>query len=110
MNKSIWWALTIKNSICTICWVTLAIVFHKWWIALFSILFWSYLKTGPAYYRICDTCGKQSEYAESYNEALYKARRAGWIHYAEENKDYCPECKNLAIFNHELKLVNTVDE
>lgn len=62
-----------------------------------------HLKNVTSYYRICDKCGKQSEYAESYNEALYKARKAGWIHYAAEDKDYCPECKNLAIFNHELK-------
>ena len=45
MNKSVWWAWAIKNSICTICWVVLAIVFNKWWIALFGLLFLSSLRT-----------------------------------------------------------------
>lgn len=45
MNKSVWWAWAIKNSICTICWVVLAIVFNKWWIALFGLLFLSSLQT-----------------------------------------------------------------
>jgi hypothetical protein len=97
MNKSAWWAWAIKNSICTICWVVLAIVFNKWWIALFSLLFLSSLQSSPQtkkYYRFCDKCGKHSEYADSYNEALDKAKKAGWIHYVEGNKDYCPECKN----------------
>lgn len=92
MNKGAWWAWAIKNSICTICWVVLAIVFNKWWIALFSLLFLSSLQT-KKYYRLCDKCGKHSEYADSYNEALDKAKKAGWIHYVEGNKDYCPECK-----------------
>lgn len=39
--KSIYLAWAIKNSICIICWVILAIVFNKWWIALFAILFLS---------------------------------------------------------------------
>ena len=92
MNKDLIWAITIKNSICVICWVALAIVFNKWWIALFSILFFNYLRNIHMYYRVCDKCGKHSEYAESYNKALYKAKKAGWIHYVESNKDYCPEC------------------
>lgn len=93
MNKSVWWALAIKNSICVICWVVLAIVFNKWWVALFSLLFLSSLQT-KKYYRLCDKCGKHSEYADSYNEALDKAKKAGWIHYVEGNKDYCPECRD----------------
>lgn len=39
MNKSAWWAWAIRNSVCVICWTTLAIVFNKWWICLFSMLF-----------------------------------------------------------------------
>lgn len=46
MNKSVWWAWAIKNSICMICWTILAIVFNKWWIALFDLLFLSYFQTG----------------------------------------------------------------
>ena len=95
MNKNMWWAWAIKNSVCTICWVILAIVFNKWWIALFAILFLSSLSTETAKksYRICDRCGKHSPYADSYNEALDKAKEAGWIHYVNSNRDYCPECQ-----------------
>lgn len=44
MNKSVYWAWAIKNSVCVIAWVVLAIMFNKWWIALFAILFMSELK------------------------------------------------------------------
>jgi hypothetical protein len=96
MNKSAWWAWAIKNSVCVICWTTLAIVFNKWWICLFSMLFLCSLQTHTVkkYYRICDKCGKHSEYADSYDAALDKAKKAGWIHYVDGNKDYCPECKD----------------
>lgn len=45
MNKSAWWAWAIGNSVCVICWTTLAIVFNKWWICLFSMLFLCFLQT-----------------------------------------------------------------
>jgi hypothetical protein len=45
MNTSVYWAWAIKNSICVICWTVLAVVFNKWWIALFGVLFLSDLKT-----------------------------------------------------------------
>ena len=93
MNKSAWWAWTVDNSINIICWTALAIYFDKWWIALFAVLFISSLKTNNNYYRVCDKCGKRSPVAGSYNDALDKAKEAGWIHYAEGNKDYCPNCK-----------------
>ena len=86
------WAWAIKNSICIICWTALAVIFNKWWIALFSFLFMSSLKQSQ-YYRVCDKCGKHSEQANSYNEALEKARKNGWIHYVDGNRDYCPDCK-----------------
>ena len=96
MNKNnIVWAWVIKNSICTISWVVLAIVFNKWWIALFGILFisgFSRLET-PKHYRICDKCGKHSPYANNVGEALDKAKEAGWAHYVDGDKDYCPECQ-----------------
>lgn len=97
MNKNVWWAWAIKNSISVICWVVLAIVFNKWWIALFAGLFISSLQTGVTggHYRICDKCGKHSPYAATYNEALDKAAELGWVHYVEGNKDYCPECQKL---------------
>jgi len=93
MNKSIYWSVTIKNSICLICWTVLAVVFNKWWIALFAALFLTSLKTVHKYCRVCDRCGKHSPYANNYNEALDKAKEAGWIHHVDGNKDYCPECR-----------------
>jgi hypothetical protein len=93
MNKSIYWSIAIKNSICVICWTALAIIFHKWWIALFGVLFLTSFSTKHKYSRFCDGCGKQSPYADSYNEALDKAKAAGWIHDVARNKDYCPGCQ-----------------
>lgn len=34
----------IKNAVAMVCFTVLAIVFNKWWISLFSALFWSSLK------------------------------------------------------------------
>ena len=93
MNKTIIWACAIKNSIAIIAWIALAIVFNKWWIALFAALFISGLKTKYKNYRVCDRCGKHSPYADSYNEALDKAKETGWLHIVEGNKDYCPDCR-----------------
>ena len=93
MKNSTVWAWALKNSICVICWTALAIIFNKWWIALFGALFLSSLQTQCKSCRICDKCGKHSPYADSYNEALNKAKEAGWVHYVEGNKDYCPDCQ-----------------
>ena len=96
MNKSFIWAWAFKNIVAIIGWTALAILFNKWWIALFALLFVSGIQTKTNNYRICDGCGKHSPYANSYNEALDKAKEAGWIHYVDGNKDYCPECaKNV---------------
>ena len=91
MNKSIYWSVAIKNSICVICWTALAIIFHKWWIALFGALFLTSV-TSHRYYRVCDKCGKHSPDADSYNAALDSAKAAGWTHIVDGNKDYCPDC------------------
>lgn len=93
MNRDILWAWAIKNSIVILAWAALAVVFDKWWIALFAILFMNGLQTRYKSCRICDKCGKHSPYADSYNEALEKAKEAGWVHYVDGNKDYCPECQ-----------------
>ena len=93
MNKSTVWAWAIKNSVCMICWVILAIVFDKWWIALFGLLFMSAFQTKVGQCRVCDKCGKRSPYADSHNEALDKAKAAGWVHYESTNTDYCPDCQ-----------------
>ena len=88
-------AWAIKNSICVICWTVLAIIFNKWWIALFAALFLNGLEVQNVkkYYRVCDKCGKHSEYADSYNDALTKAMENGWLHVVDGNKDYCPDCQ-----------------
>ena len=92
-NKSLIWAWAIKNSIAIIVWAALAVVFHKWWIALFGSLFLSGLTTKHKTYRVCDGCGKHSPYADSANEALDKAKSAGWLHVVDGNLDYCPDCR-----------------
>ena len=92
MDKSFIWAWAFKNIIAILAWVTLAVLFDKWWIALFGLLFMSYVEVRHKSYRVCDGCGKHSPYANNYNEALDKAKEAGWVHYVDGNKDYCPEC------------------
>lgn len=39
MDKHIIWSIVIKNCVALICWTALAIIFAKWWIALFAIIF-----------------------------------------------------------------------
>lgn len=94
MDKDIVWAWTIKNCSAIFAWVTLAVVFNKWWIALFALLFMSGLKRDYKSYRVCDKCGKHSPYADDYNDALSKAIEAGWLHVVDGNRDYCPDCRN----------------
>ena len=93
MNKNLIWPLVLKNIIAILAWIALAIIFNKWWIALFAALFLSDFETKYKQYRVCDGCGKHSPYADSYNEALDKAKEAGWEHIVEGNKDYCPKCR-----------------
>ena len=93
MNNEIYWAWAIKNSICVICWTALAIASDTWWIALFGLLFMTSIQF-TRHYKICDKCGKHSEYAETREKAIEKALKAGWVHYEDGNKDYCPECMN----------------
>ena len=95
MNKGAWWAWAIKNSVCLICWTALAVIFNKWWIALFAILFMSSLSTETVRKkaRFCDKCGQYSPCADTEAEALKKAKDAGWIHLEDGNRDYCPECR-----------------
>jgi hypothetical protein len=99
MDKSIYWAWAIKNSICVICWTILAIVFDKWGIALIGGLFLSSFTTQPIhrYYRICDHCGKHSEYADTPENATKKAQEAGWIIRKVGDKwdDRCPDCQRI---------------
>jgi predicted secreted protein len=93
MDKNMIWAWAIKNSIALLSWAALAIVFGKWWIALFGLLFLSDLRTSTGgHYRICDRCGEHSETAPTKKEALEKAKKAGWLCLENESEDYCPDC------------------
>ena len=92
------WAWAIKNSVCVICWTILAILFNKWWILFFALLFMSSYTAQYKSYRVCDKCGKHSPYANSYNEALDAAKKEGWLHVVEDNKDYCPECRRWMLW------------
>lgn len=91
------WICFTTNIVVLICFTVLAVVFHKWWIILFALLFLSSVQTEQKFFRKCDGCGKRSPSANNYNEALDVAQKAGWKHITEGNKDYCPDCKN----NHE---------
>ena len=91
MNNKILWPTVVYNSINIICWTVLAVIFNKWWVIFFAVLFMDI--STKVYYRFCDKCGKHSPYANSYNEALKKAQDAGWVHYVDGNRDYCPDCQ-----------------
>ena len=95
MKKNIYLACAIQNAACIICCTILAIIFQKWWMVFFSILFFSYVKEPTTtYFRVCDKCGKHSPEADTYNNALEKAKDFGWTHIKNDDKweDYCPEC------------------
>ena len=93
MKNNTIWACAIYNMISVSCFTILAAFFDRWWIALFAILFISFPKVAHRYYRVCDGCGRHSSYADSHNEAVDKAKAAGWIHYVDNDKDYCPGCQ-----------------
>lgn len=94
MDKNTVLAWAVKNSVCVICWSVIAIFFGKWWIALFGVLFMSDIKTGGTC-RICDSCGKRSPIASTQEEALEKAKDAGWTHIDSNNTDYCNDCSKI---------------
>lgn len=83
----------IYNIINLICFTILTILFHKWWIILFALLF-VLIPTNHVNrrFRVCDCCGRHSESGYTDEEALKNAARSGWLHIAEGNKDFCPDC------------------
>lgn len=93
MNNKLFWLCIVKNVIALICFTVLSIIFQRWWIILFALLFMGSVETKCKSYRVCDGCGKHSPHADSYNLALEEARLAGWVHIVDTNKDYCPECR-----------------
>lgn len=80
----------VLNLAALITWSALAVIFNKWWIALFAILFWTVRRS----YIYCDGCGEKSPTANSANESRAKAHGEGWISCTHEGKtlDYCPKC------------------
>lgn len=86
--------IVIRDIVCVVCWTTIAIVFNEWKIALLGLLCLSSFKT--RYYRVCDRCGKHSPYASTHNDAIKRAKDAGWIIRKDGDKydDRCPDCKN----------------
>lgn len=44
-NKGLVWAVSIQNAVVMICFTVLAVLFHKWWIVLFSVLWIMSIKT-----------------------------------------------------------------
>lgn len=94
MNKHAWWAWAINTSVSTICWTALAIIFNKWWIALFGLLFISFIEStrSKSHSIYCDECGKTGPSGNSSEEARKKAKEAGWMYYPVTNTDCCPDC------------------
>lgn len=96
IDKHLYWYVTIQNSVSIICFMILAIVFKDWRIALCSLFFITHIKYDTnRYYKICDSCGKHSPYADSRVEATKKAEKLGWIckKNGDTEEDYCPECQ-----------------
>ena len=95
MRKHMLWACMAKNVISMICWTILAVIFGKWWIALFAALFMSYVEVKQKHV-ICDGCGKTTGPADSIEQARIKAASAGWISRKvgdDKWEDYCPDCQ-----------------
>lgn len=84
--------IIILNLAALITWGALAVIFDKWWLALFAILFWTTVKRCYIY---CDGCGEKGPTANSVDEARAKAHGEGWISGTHEGKtlDYCPKCR-----------------
>lgn len=86
----------LKNAVIMICWTVLAIIFNKWWLALFAALMMTYIKdNGKTYFRTCNKCGKHGPYAKSEDEANHRALDAGWWIRTIDGKwdDRCPDCQ-----------------
>lgn len=86
----------IYNIINLICFIILAIIFCKWWIIFFALLFT--IIPNALYkdkqWRVCDSCGRWSESGDCEEEAIKRAKQCGWLHIETSNKDFCPDCLN----------------
>lgn len=70
----------------------LALVFEKWWIILFALLFVLVPTRKVMHKRTCDICGKSTKSCDTPEEAIKEAERCGWIHIDKTDSDFCPEC------------------
>lgn len=86
-------AIFVYNLLALAIWAALAFIFNHWWIALFGILFMCFPSTVKRHYRICDKCGAKSAGADTAEEAIQLAQKAGWTHFATLNQDFCPNCR-----------------
>ena len=86
----------IYNTINIICFTVIAILFAKWWIILFALLFLLVPKSSFAQqrFRVCDCCDRWSESGKTAEEAIDRAEKCGWLHIEDGNKDFCPDCLN----------------
>lgn len=86
----------LYNIFVLICFTVLAVLFNKWWVIFFALLFLgsSHIETIYAKCRVCDNCGAKSQSAITADEAISRAKQAGWVHINEGNLDYCPKCKS----------------
>lgn len=91
-NALLIWA--IKNIVILICFSLLSIYFGKWWIVLFSVLFFSYIKTGSTTC-YCDKCGRQLPVSGTFEEVVKAKQEYGWNRRKNGDKweDICPECQ-----------------
>lgn len=84
------------------CFTTLAIVFDKWWIIFFALLFVLVPTRKVMHKRTCDICGKSTESYDTTEEAIKQAEKYGWIHVEENDRDFCPECIKEMRVNYEV--------
>ena len=74
------------------CFTILAIVFDKWWIIFFALLFILVPTHKVMHKRTCDICGKSTGSYDTSQEAIKHAKECCWIHVEENDRDFCPEC------------------
>ena len=86
----------IKNVTVLCIFAALAVVFDKWWIIFFAMLFTGGFKTEiPRHYLVCDSCGEKGPVGNSVEEARAKAKRDKWwsgVDPGGKHVDYCSKC------------------
>lgn len=95
MKHKIYLYVCLKNAVVMICWTVLAIIFGRWWIALFAALFMVSIKNQQGIRIRCDLCGVCGPTCEDADKARLMAQKSGWLCIIEDDthKDYCPNCR-----------------